>query len=49
MQLFPGLMTAAGSAVNGLRFGRRLSEPLILTRASLEAMTLHILTAALRE
>lgn len=49
MQLFPGLMTAAGSAVNVLHFGRRLSEPLILTLPSLEAMTLHILTATLRE
>lgn len=46
MQFFPGLMTAAGSVVNAaLHFGRRLSEPLILTLASLEAMTLHILTA----
>lgn len=34
MQLYPPLMTAAGSAVNGLHFGRRLSAPFILTQSN---------------
>lgn len=46
---FPPRMSAAGRAINRLHFGRQLPKPLILTLGSLEAMTLHILTATLGE